>query len=220
MRNAKLKYSASKKHSLLFILFFLLSFLLSGCSSTASLRVSPFYYFDYNGESYRIRSISSSDITQSRNELLGKNFLAADSDQDGTIDQIVLGEISLFEIQKIYNYGLALLEKEHKLREITPDKNRFQYVNTEYTYEIRTFHTTNGQVYNQLKIISNSQLMSKKPIVIIDKNANGKLDAVLKGDVSADKFQKKYDELLQDGLQKKDFIMVDNRILLNEKQDK
>ncbi len=191
--------------------------MLFGCSSTKSLRVSPFYYFDYNGDNCRIRSISSSDKTQSRNELLGNDFMAYDTDQDGTLDQIVLGEIPLSEAQKIYDYALNKLNNENKLREINPDDDKYQYVNSKYTYEIRTFRPVNGKPFNQFKVIKNYQIASQIPVIMIDKNADGKLDAVLKGDVGVEKFQKKYDELLKKGLQNQEFIMVDNRILVNEK---
>ena len=191
--------------------------MLFGCSSTKSLRVSPFYYFDYNGDNCRIRSISSSDKTQSRNELLGNDFMAYDTDQDGTLDQIVLGEIPLSEAQKIYDYALNKLNNENKLREINPDDDKYQYVNSKYTYEIRTFRPVNGKPFNQFKVIKNYQIANQIPVVMIDKNADGKLDAVLKGDVGVEKFQKKYNELLKKGLQNQEFIMVDNRILVNEK---
>ena len=191
--------------------------MLFGCSSTKSLRVSPFYYFDYNRDNCRIRSISSSDKTQSRNELLGNDFMAYDTDQDGTLDQIVLGEIPLSEAQKIYDYALNKLNNENKLREINPDDDKYQYVNSKYTYEIRTFRPVNGKPFNQFKVIKNYQIANQIPVVMIDKNADGKLDAVLKGDVGVEKFQKKYDELLKKGLQNQEFIMVDNRILVNEK---
>ena len=205
------------KSSLLPLGLTIVLIMLFGCSSTKSLRVSPFYYFDYNGDNYRIRSISSSDKTQSRNELLGNDFLAVDTDQDGTLDQIVLGKIPLTEAQKVYDYALIKLNNENKLREINPDADKYQYVNTEYTYEIRTFHPANGKPFNQFKVIKNYQIAGQIPIVMLDKNADGKLDTVLKGNIGVEKFQGKYDELLKRGLQKKEFIMVDNRILFNEK---
>jgi len=188
----------------------------SGCASTKPPIVTPFFSFDYNGEYYRVRSITSVDETISRNELIGKNFLAHDFDQDGIIDLIILGEIDLSDAHTIYEYAIAMLSKEKKLREINPEINKYQYVNSEFTYEIISFRPNNAAPFNELRIIKRHQTVNQPIIIIIDQKANGKLDKVLKGNVTLEKFQSKYSELLITGVQKNKMIEVDNMILLKE----
>ena len=201
--------------SLFTIIIFCIIFF-SGCATTKPPIVTPFFSFDYNGEEYRVRSITSVDETISRNELIGKIFLAHDFDQDGIIDLIILGEIDLSEAQTIYEYALSMLAKENKLREINQNVNKYQYVNSEFTYEIISFRPNDVAPFNELRIIKHNQIVNQPIIIIIDQKANGKLDKVIKGNVALEKFQSKYSELLITGVQKNKMIEVDNMILLKE----
>ena len=71
----KTNSKTSSKMSFFTIVALILVLLINGCSSTKKLTVTPFYKFEYNGEEYRIRSITSPDIDLSRNEILGARLI-------------------------------------------------------------------------------------------------------------------------------------------------
>ncbi len=217
MKRLYLLFLKIKKLSGLFTVVTCCIIILFSCATTKPPIVTPYFYFDYHDNNYRIRSISSIDKTLSRNELVGNKFLATDFGQDRIIDKIILGGISLSEAQNIYEYALAILTKENKLREVNLNIHKYQYVNSEYTYEIKSFRPNNTDPFNDFRIIKNHQIVNQQIIIIIDQKADGILDEVVKGNVTLEKFQSKYSELLKTGLQKNKFIKVDNIILLKEK---
>jgi hypothetical protein len=175
------------------------------------------YRFEYDTESYRIRSIFSSDKMESHNELVGENFVAADFDQDRVIDSILLGSVSLSEAQKIYAYGLDLVAKENKLRTGIPSGDRYVHESNGFVIEIVSFRPANAQPCNQFKIIPKGQALPPSAIIMLDQNADGVLDEVLQGAECLESAQSQYAEMIEAGLQKGALIKVDNKILVREK---
>ncbi len=207
----------SKRVSILFWGFLLSIFLLYGCATQKpQLRVSQ-YRFNLEDENYRIRSISSVDKTESYNELIGEKFLAADFDQDGIIDCILLGKVGLNEAQKIYEYGINGVTKENKLQVRNPSINRYVHVNEDVQFEIRSFRPMNAQPFNEFKITDNRPLVRPEITVIFDQNADGSLDEVLKGSVTLEKVQSRYAEVIEAGLQKGELVKVNGTILVKKK---
>jgi len=217
MRNTNLIILWLKKVCILFAFILFCIFMSYSCAHRKPDLSAAFYYFEYNIENYRIRSISSTDKALSCNELIGKNFVAVDYDQDRFIDQITMGEMSLSEAQKIYEYALTMLTKENKLREISPKINWYQHVNSEYNYEIKSFRPNNADPFNEFRIINNRQLVNPQIIISIDKNANGTLDEIVEGTISLEKIQTKYSDVIKTGFKKNELIEVDNMILVKEK---
>jgi len=204
-----------KKVFILFTGFLLCTLLFYSCVSSKPRVVVSQYLFNYDDENYRIRSISSSDKTKSYNELIGKTFVAADIDQDQFIDHIILGEISLSEAQKIYDYGLTMLSKESKLLKISPKVNQYLHENVEFDYEIKSFRPINANPFNEFKII-NKHSVSQEVTILVDQKANGILDDVIKGSITLEEVQSKYSEVLKAGLEKGKLIKVDDKILVIE----
>lgn len=206
-----------RKVPTLFSGIFLSIFLFYGCApQKPQLRVSQ-YRFTFEDDSYRIRSISSTDKSQSYNEIIGEKFVAADYDQDGIIDCILLGEVDLNEAQKIYEYGLNEVTKEKKLQVRNPSINRYVHDTNDFQLEIRTFRPTNAQPFNEFKITDTRPLVRPEIIILVDQNADGTLDEVLKGKVSMGQVQSRYAEAIAAGLQKGELIKVNGTILVKEK---
>ena len=206
-----------KQVSTLFLGFLLCIFLLYGCAhQKPEVTVSQFK-FDFNNSTYRIRSISSADKTQSYNEIIGEKFMAADYDQDRVIDSILFGEVSLGQAQQVYEYGLNEVSKEKKLHVRNPNTNRYLHEKNDIQLEIRSFRPANGQPFNEFKITDNRPFVHPEITVIVDHNADGNLDEVLKGSVSLEKAQAKYEEAITAGLQKGELVKVNGMILVKEK---
>lgn len=191
--------------------------MLWGCASTKPELHASQYRFSYNDEAYRLRSISSEDKTESYNELIGTTFVAIDFDQDRLIDHIQLGEVSLNEAQKIYEYGLEMLSKENRLQWRIPEINRYVYENCDSHLEIISFRPANAQPFNEFKIVGKNQIISPQTTVFVDQNADGNLDEVLKGTVKPEEAQSHYTEAIEAGLQRGALIKINGAILVKEK---
>lgn len=206
-----------KRISIFFGGLLLIVFMLYGCAAhKPQVRVSQ-YRFNLEDNTYRIRSISSKDKAESYNELIGVKFMAVDYDQDGIIDCILLGEASLDEAQKIYEYGINGVAKENKLQVLNPGINRYIQEKNDFQIEIRSFRPVNAQPFNEFKITDNRPIVRPEVIILVDQNADGILDEVLKGSVALEEYQPQYDEMISSGLQKGDLIKVNGTILVKEK---
>lgn len=192
-------------------------FTLYGCAHQKPQPSASLYRFKYNDQAYRIRSISSVDRTESYNELIGEKFVATDFDQDRILDRIILGEASLAEAQKIYEYGLERLAQESKLVVRIPSVNRYVYESNDFQIEIRSFRPTEAPPFNEFMITDNRPLVRPEVIIIVDHNADGTLDEVLKGTVTLEKAQSQYAEAIETGLQKGELIKINHAILVKEK---
>ena len=192
-------------------------FALCGCATQKpQLRASQ-YRFSYNNEAYRLRSISSENTTEFYNELVGTNFVAVDFDQDRTLDRILLGEVSLTEAQKIYDYGLEKLAQENKLEVRVPRVNRYVHEKNDFQIEIRSFRPANAQPFNEFVVIDNRPVACPQTIIIVDHHADGTLDETLKGTATPAEFQPQYAKSIKAGLQKGELIKVNHAILVKER---
>jgi hypothetical protein len=167
-----------------------------GCKQQSPvLRVSQ-YRFTLESETYRIRSIFDEDESGAYNELIGQYFMAADFDQDRVIDCILLGNVSLNEVQKIYEYGLDEVVRENRLKVEVPSIDRYIYDNSEFHLEIRSFRPINVPPVNQFQMIEKHQLVSPQVNIMIDQNSDGTLDEVLKGGIALDQARSRYAEVI------------------------
>lgn len=202
---------------MLFSGFLFCVIILTYCANRKPTIRATYYNFDYDGEKYHIRSLASTDKALSRNEVIGKNFVAIDYDQDRFIDEIGLGEVSLANAQIIYEHALAALTMENKLQVVSPKISRYQYANSEYSYEIKSFYSDNTEPFNEFKMINNRQIVSAKITVGIDRKADGTLNEIVDDTMSLEKLQTLYAEIIQVGLKNNELIQVDSRILVKEK---
>lgn len=197
---------------------FLLSiFLLCGCASQQPRLSASQYRFTFNDEAYRIRSISSKYKTESYNELVGENFMAADFDQDGILDRILLGEVSLATAQEVYEFGINRVAQEKKLQVRTPNVNRYVHESNDFLVEIISFRPANTQPLNEFKITDQRPITCPEHLISVDHDADGTLDEVLKGTAALEKIQTQYAEVIKAGLQKGALIKANGRILVKEK---
>ncbi len=190
---------------------------LYGCASqTPQLNASQ-YRFKFNDEAYRMRSIFLGDKKESYNELIGENFVAVDFDQDRILDRILLGDVTLNEAQKIYNYGLDRIAKENKLIVRAPRDNRYLHESNGFEIEIRSFRPANAHPFNEFKIMDKRPAACPEDIIVVDQNADGTLDEVLKGSATLKEVQSQYAEAIEAGLQKGALARINGTILVKEK---
>jgi len=181
---------------------------------SSELRVSQFEFI-YNNQNYIVRSAYSPGNPESRNQLIGDNFLAVDMNQDRVIDKITNGDISFAEAQEIYDYCLNLLERENKLGEVNRENKRYTLSESDYNYEIKTFYHKINSPFNEFTITDKRGGRDyHKVSILLDENADGLLDELLKGGVLVSKAQVDYDRVLLKGLKSKGLKKVNGSIFI------
>ncbi len=199
------------------VAFLLTALALFSCAhQQCQLSVSQ-YSFTLVDESYRIRSIISPVKSESHNEIIGQKFVAADYDQDGVLDCVTMGEVALAEAQKIYDYGLNGVSRENKLKVQNPDIHSYFQEQDNVQLEIRSFQPINAPPFTEFRVVDTRARVHIEVVVLLDENADGMLDEILKGSGSLEKLQSQYAELIQAGLQKGELIKVNGKILVREK---
>ncbi len=172
------------------------------CScSEKPVQGSTFFNFEYEGQNYRIRTVTFNDNGYSYNELIGKKFVANDYDQDGIIDKITNGEVSIVDAQKVYEHVLSILAEQDKLHPVKPIYHSCQFTNTDYDYEIKTFQPKNVEPFNQFKVIEKEIKTEAGFIIGIDQKADGTIDTVVTGTMSLKNIQALYIDVIHKGLQ-------------------
>jgi len=198
---------------LLFTVCLSITLLCNNCS-TPKFSISE-YEFSYNNQSYLLKSAYCQDNPESCNQLIGDNFIAIDMNQDRIIDKITKGKISLAEAQEIYDYCLASLEKEGKLNEVNRDNKSFVFNDSEYNYEIKSFHPDLNSAFNEFYITDKKNGPNySKTSVLIDHNADGKLDELLKGGILTDGAQSHYNKVIEIGLKQEKLIKINSLIVV------
>ncbi len=125
--------------------------------------------------------------------------------------------ILLSEAQRIYDYGLEKVTKENKLIVRVPSSDRYVHESNNFQIEIRSFRPANAQPFNEFKMIDKRPTVCPEVVVVVDQNADGTLDEVLKGTLSLEKAQARYSEAIENGLSKGELVKVDDAILVKVK---
>jgi len=199
----------------IFISFFIF-LIFNSCTAVKPLTSASHFRFYLDDEPYRIRSITSVDKGNSYNELIGTGFVAMDFDKDRILDKVMLGECQLAKAQKIYEYGLNILLEKDKLMVYSVDIIDYVQVNSDYDYQIKSFHPEGSEPFNEFKIIRKHEI-SDVEIVLIDHSADGILDEVLKGPVEeVTDYQARYAYVLNVGLEKDRLVKKGDKILVRE----
>ena len=117
-----------------------------------------------------------------------------DKEQDGFLDEVIIGDIPLEKAKEIYRAGIIECRKEGHIierRVVREYKTRIGHRN----YILTTHILTSGGLYNKLVIGFFSE-----NAIILDNGADGILDKVEKGDESLGHYQKIYRMILDKGM--------------------
>ena len=188
------------KRSLRLILTGALSFaLFFNCAhQKVQTKVSQFR-FVFNQQSYRILSVNSAEDGHSYNEIVGEKLLARDLDQDGILDSILLGDVTLQEAQAAYEHGLQNATTRTKMP-VDQHVNRMEYETDNMLFELRSFQHANAEPFNEFIITDYQHRVFAQLTVVIDENADGKVDQIVKGSMPLSEAQVYYEKVIQYGL--------------------
>jgi hypothetical protein len=190
-----------KKHILQFLIL-VVTIGLTHCASSSHTQgdYSSIIKFYSGGTEYTIMSFLSTDaigynvlMREENNKVIIKGI---DKQQDGKLDEVQEGDISLAEANKIYADGLATAKEMGMLRQ--KDFERYyNFSDRIYDYEIRTYILADGDNYNLFAVRKKT---GNDIIIIIDEKADGLLDNFQQGSGDIIKFQALYEEVLQQGI--------------------
>ena len=181
--------------------FLLMIIITIHCSSRRPVIEMGGYTFEYEGRTYRIESMTP-------NFLVGYNLLilekegqlilkAMDKEQNGVIDEVVIGDITRREADKIYHEGI---EEGRRLGYIKTRIVAREYRTSDrrYTYVLVTYLLAVGDIYNEFSVYERHFI--QKNATSVDLEANGILDQSKKGEKPLGFYQKLYREILDKGV--------------------
>lgn len=188
---------------------------ISGCATAKENKLSTSQCRFRLGDSvYRIMSISSNEPGEYGNKLIGEDFVAVDFDRDRIIDRILLGEVTLDYAQEVYNRGLQVLAEKNKLVETPIAVSRYIQEKRGYYHEIKSFQPAETMAFNEFAIFEKGPLKTTPSVIVVDQQADGTLDQILKGAMALKDAQTLYAEAIQAGLANKLLVKVDSMILV------
>lgn len=190
------------KKCVLQILTLLVAVGLTHCASgiEVSNDYSGILKFYSDGNEYTLLTYLSENET-GYNVLLRKEndmviLKSIDKQQDGKLDEILEGDISLVDANKIYSEALAIADEKGMLTK-KHFKRFYNFSDKTYDYEIRTYLLFSGDNYN---LFAARKKRSSDIIIIIDDKADGMLDSFQQGSGDIVKFQSLYEEVLRQGM--------------------
>ncbi len=185
------------------------------CRTTQPLIHLGGYDFDYQGQEYRIESVTPT-YREGYNLLLQKEdqevvFMATDREQDGEMDIVNTGDLSLEEARTIYRAGIREGYRRGYIKARTFGREYKTSVDIS-NYVLATYVLAMGDIYNKLTMTD----ISREEAVLIDDDADGVLDTIEKGVYDLKYYQEHYRIVLNRGLTARKIEKKDGRFLVVE----
>lgn len=173
---------------------------LVGCATTRPQQPSRATFpFTHEDQVYEIVSLVLPD-GQGYNLLLQYEadrvvLHAEDTDQNGSIDSILVGDVTHSNAERIYASGLAAAEAGGKFRIEEPSR-LYELSMPEGRYAVQTFGLASGTVSNRLFFWS---ARGREALVFVDSNGDGIIDVVEKGNATLEQGRRIYELALSWG---------------------
>lgn len=174
-------------------------FILIGCASTEPRTESSKFEFQFEERTYEIIGLISSD-GESLNDLVLRDgreivFWARDDNQDGSMDRVMRGEISLERANEIYKAGIRLAAEQGKFEQ-KPHPRTFEYADEQFIYTLITVLSESGSSYNLFSVYNIETEVETK---MRDSNHNGQLDENQFESEEYIRWQRLYERALEKG---------------------
>ncbi len=197
------------------IVTLMIATIMIGCGVTRPPMNTSGISFEYEGKAYRIESMTPQD-KEGYNALVQKDgkkviLRAIDKEQDGILDQVVQGEMSLAEADNIYQHGIAAAKNNgnYKKRHFSRIYRTSDLI---HDYMLRTYILAVGETYNMFSV--QNKKSQKIETVVLDLAADGSLNKSETGDENVMSYQKLYQEILDKGLKEGKIVKNDEMYLV------
>ena len=199
-------------------------FMFMGCASTEPRIESSKFEFQFENETYEIIGLVSSD-GESLNDLVLRDdreivFWARDDNQDGAMDRVMRGEISLERANEIYRAGIRLADEQGKYQQ-KPHPRTFEFVEDQYIYTLVSVVGDSEDSYNLFAVYN---VETKVEVKMRDSNRNGQLDEDQFEHEEYIQWQRLYERALEKGVDERRvrqteegiyIVLVDRRLTLH-----
>ncbi len=172
----------------------------SGCRQTEPTIRLGGYSFEFEDTSYHIESVTPNYvegyniITRREGEIL--LFRAIDKEQDGILDELTIGNMSLEQAQEIYHAGILEGEKRGYIKKRTFAREYRTSIGGD-RFILATYILALGDIYNKLFYY---EVMRGTEVEMVDLQADGIIDSVEKGNKDLGDYQTIYREIIDRGL--------------------
>jgi hypothetical protein len=188
-----------------------LGLFVAGCGTTKNEPYRGTFTFAYEGAAYEITSLVI-PANGGHNYLLlreGNRLLlrAKDADQDGTLDTLLVGTVSLENANHIYAQGLAEAQARGKYQ-VRQSTRYYTSSRPGYTCLVQTYLLSAVDAYNKFILVDT---ITGDETVSVDLDADGVLDEVERGDGTLEASQKAYAATLQEGIRTGRITRTDNK---------
>lgn len=175
--------------------------IITGCAGARPVIEIGGYNFEFEGRTYRIESVNPSSGV-GYNVLSVKEgdrnvALGLDRDQDGFLDGIVEGEISLQRARVIYNAGISEGERLGRIKSKVLTQE-YRTVVGQHTCILVTYELAIGDVFNRLTLVNT--YYAPVEAILLDQGADGQLDLIEQGEREMEYYQSIYDQVIENGL--------------------
>jgi hypothetical protein len=172
--------------------------------------------FAHEGIDYEIISVVVSD-DGGHNYLTRRSvgqlvFSAKDEDQNGTLDTVLVGNISLDEANDIYLDGIDQARSLGRYRE-EQDPYLFEYWIGGVTYAIHSFNVGTDRHYNTLTFPD----VVGREVICVDDGADGNLDRFKKGFGDLKASQDLYSSILSEGVRQGRIVVVGGSYVVRDR---
>ncbi|HDQ45107.1 MAG TPA: hypothetical protein ENN17_06385 [bacterium] len=162
------------------------------------------FVFEHEGKTYAIISYTPED-RMGHNLLIStdekqSSLKARDLNQDGTLDTVIAGPLSLKEAKGIYRAGLMKAAQAGNLinRET---RRQYQTEDAAYRYAITTYMPLIGDAYNVFEIAD--KRIFTMTVIAKDMLSDGSLETIEQGSADLKKLQTRYETILKKGVDEK-----------------
>lgn len=180
-----------------------------GCASTEPRIESSKFEFQFEDETYEIIGLISPD-GESLNDLVQRDgreivFWSRDDNQDGAMDRVMRGEISLERANEIYRAGIRLANEQGKYEQ-KPHPRTFEFADEQYIYTLVTVMGDSEISYNLFSVYN---VETKVETKMRDSNHNGRLDENQFEHEEYIRWQRLYERALEKGLDERRIQQTD-----------
>ena len=174
-----------------------------GCASTEPRVESSKFEFQFEEETYEIVGLISSD-GESLNDLVFRDgreivFWVRDNNQDGTMDRVMRGDISLERANEIYRAGIQIAAEQGKYEQKRHPRT-FEFADEQFIYSVITVLGESGSNYN---IFSVYNIETEVETKLRDSSLNGQLDENQIEHEEYIQWQRLYERALKKGVDEK-----------------
>ena len=183
------------KHKTVFSLSLML---LAGCAGRRMRIDVGAYSFVYRGQEYTIESVTP-NFVEGYNVLLGKEgrhivLRAVDKEQDGVVDEVIRGKVTLKQANTIYAEGLRLGKLRGHIRKRIFTRSYHMQIGFK-PVSLATYILALGETYNKFIVA----VSSVEEVIVVDSDADGTLDVMEAGSGDAVDYQELYETVIAKG---------------------